>query len=202
MRSDNHPPRLSYHRDDVFRFDDTFSGVSKCEQSACCSGVTLSLTWRVGALRSISERVDIFPSVRPLRVANARRDPCISGRLSRPPLHVTPRKSCDHRNTESECRLQTPHHVSVDNFVADKALFLLTACLDDGDKQLHCALCGTRIKWEVAFIAAHRVAEECVGTGSIVQVDIPYCPKCEETPYVRGCLHVRDGQDVAAQLAA
>jgi hypothetical protein len=103
---------------------------------------------------------------------------------------------------KGECRLQTPHHVSVDNFVADKALFLMTSCLDYGDKQLHCSQCGTRIKWEAAFISAHRMAEDCIGTGTIVQVDIPYCPQCEEIPYVRGCFHVRDGQDVAAQLAA
>jgi hypothetical protein len=103
---------------------------------------------------------------------------------------------------KGEYRLQTPHHVSVDTFVADKASFLLTACLDYANKQLHCSQCGTRINWVAAFISAHRVAEECVGTGKIVQVDIPYCPQCEETPYMRGCLHVRDGQDVAAQLAA
>jgi hypothetical protein len=103
---------------------------------------------------------------------------------------------------KGECRLQTPHHVSVDNFVADKALFLMTSCLEYGDKQLHCSQCGMRIKWEAAFISAHRMAEDCVGTGTIVQVDIPYCPQCEEIPYVRGCFHVRDGQDVAAQLAA
>jgi len=98
--------------------------------------------------------------------------------------------------------MQTPHHVSVDNFVADKALFLMTACFDYGDNQAHCSQCGMRIKWEEAFISAHRMAEQCLGTGTIVQVDIPYCPQCEETPYVRGCFHVREGQDVAAQLAA
>jgi hypothetical protein len=98
--------------------------------------------------------------------------------------------------------LQTPHHVSVDTFVADKALFLMTACVDYGDTQLRCSQCGTRIKWEVVFISAHRIAQDCVGTGTIVQVDIPYCPQCEETPYVRGCVHVREGLDVAAQLAA
>jgi hypothetical protein len=103
---------------------------------------------------------------------------------------------------KGECRLQTPHHVSVDNFVADKALFLMTSCLDYGDKQLHCSRCGMRIKWEPAFVSAHRMAGDCVGTGIIVQVDIPYCPQCEEIPYVRGCVHVRDGQDVAAQLEA
>jgi hypothetical protein len=103
---------------------------------------------------------------------------------------------------KGECRLQTPHHISVDNFVADKALFLMTSCLDYGDKQLHCSQCGTCIRWEAAFISAHRMAEQCLGTGTIVQVDIPYCPQCEERPYVRGCFHVRDGQDVAAQLAA
>ena len=72
----------------------------------------------------------------------------------------------------------------MDTFLADKALFLATACLDYGDNQLHCALCWTSIKWEAAFISAHRVAEECIGTGIIVQVDIPYCPQCEETLYV------------------
>jgi hypothetical protein len=86
--------------------------------------------------------------------------------------------------------------------MADKALFLMSACLESEDKHMHCAQCGTRIKWAAAFISAHRMAERCLGTGIIVQVDIPYCPQCEETPYVRGCFHVRDGQDVAAQLAA
>lgn len=47
---------------------------------------------------------------------------------------------------------------------------------------MHCAQCGTRIKWAAAFISAHRMAERCLGTGTIVQVDIPYCPQCEETP--------------------
>jgi hypothetical protein len=98
--------------------------------------------------------------------------------------------------------VQTPHHVSVDNFVADRALFMMSACLDYGANQLHCSQCGTRIKWEAVFISAHRMAVDCVGTGTIVQVDIPYCPRCEETPYLRGCVHVCDGQDLAAQLAA
>jgi hypothetical protein len=123
-----------------------------------------------------------------------------SGRLgSRSP----PRFASERVGTvEGECTLQTPHHVSVDNFVADKALFLATACFNYGDRQLHCAQCGTHIKWEVAFISSHRIAEQCLGTGTIVQVDIPYCSQCEEPPCVRGCFHVREGQDVAAQLAA
>ena len=102
---------------------------------------------------------------------------------------------------KGEYRLQTPHHVSVDTFVADKAMFLMNACLEYGDKHIHCSQCGALIKWEAASISAHRMAEHCMGTGIIVQVDIPYCPQCEEIPYVRGCFHVRDGQNVAAQLA-
>ena len=77
-----------------------------------------------------------------------------------------------------------------------------TACLDYGNHQLFCSRCGAYIRWNIAFISAHRMTEDCVGTGIIVQVDIPYCPRCEEKPYLRGCFHVRDGQDVAAQLAA
>jgi hypothetical protein len=101
---------------------------------------------------------------------------------------------------KGEYRLQTPHHVSVDTFVADKALFLMTASVEYGDKHMHCSQCGTRIKWEAVFISAHRMAEHCIGTGTIVPVDIPYCPLCEEKPYWRGCFHVRDGQHAAAQL--
>jgi hypothetical protein len=42
------------------------------------------------------------------------------------------------------------------------------------------------------------MTEDCVGTGTIVQVDIPYCPQCEEKPYVRGCFHVFERQDGCA----
>jgi hypothetical protein len=101
---------------------------------------------------------------------------------------------------KGEYRLRTPHQVSVDTFVADKALFLMTTCVEYGDKHMHCSQCGTRIKWEPAFISAHRMAEHCIGTGIIIPVDIPYCPQCEEKPYWRGCFHVRDGQNAAAQL--
>jgi hypothetical protein len=97
--------------------------------------------------------------------------------------------------------VQTPHYVSVDSFSAEKGLFLATACLECEDKPMKCAQCGTCIKWEVAFVSTHRMAEPCIGTGKICQVDIPYCPRCEEIPYLRGCFHVLDGQDVAAQLA-
>ena len=124
------------------------------------------------------------------------------GRLKSPPPRHASQVLGPRGTLKGECRLQTPHHVSVDDFVADKALFILTACRECEDRQLHCAQCGTRIKWEAAFISAHRMAEQCVGTGTIVHVDIPYCPQCEEIPYLRGCFHVREGQDVAAQLAA
>jgi hypothetical protein len=96
--------------------------------------------------------------------------------------------------------MQTPHHVSVDHFVAEKALFLLAACLEVGDKDLTCARCGTQIKWEVASISTHCTAYQCLGIGIICQVDIPYCPECEEPPYVKGCFHVPEGHNVAAQL--
>jgi len=96
--------------------------------------------------------------------------------------------------------MHTPHHVSVEAFAADEALFLATACLEYPDKNMNCAGCGTRIKWEHAFISVHRLTENCVGTGKITPVDIPYCPQCEERPYELGCFHVRDGLNVTAQL--
>jgi len=174
--------------------------MSNCEQRHGGSGVTLLLTWPVGALRSISGRANIAPRctfwVRQCRASA---------------VHLWPTKSLPTalpawqslttvRHVKGEYRLQTPHHVSVDTFVADKALFLMIACVEYGDKHMHCSQCGTRIKWEAAFISAHRMAEHCIGTGTIIPVDIPYCPQCEEKPYWRGCLHVRDGQNEAAQL--
>jgi hypothetical protein len=66
---------------------------------------------------------------------------------------------------------------------------------------MDCAQCGTRIKWEVAFVSTYCQIEVCIGAGQITPVDIPYCPQCDEIPYERGCFHVREGQSVAAQLA-
>lgn len=70
--------------------------VSKCEQQVALFRRILPLTWRLGALCSISERADILPSVRLLKGSPMR------GVLrvfladqGRPPRHVTPRKSCD-----------------------------------------------------------------------------------------------------------
>jgi hypothetical protein len=82
-----------------------------------------------------------------------------------------------------------------------EALFLATSCFEYPDKKMNCALCGTRITWEVAFISTHCVTKLCIGTGTITPVDIPYCPQCEEIPYERGCFHVTKGQSVAAQLS-
>jgi hypothetical protein len=97
--------------------------------------------------------------------------------------------------------MQTPHHASVGTFLADEALFFATSCLAWGDN-MNCVHCGTRIKWEVARVSTHFAAEECIGTGKISQVDIPYCPQCEERPNGLGCFHVYEGQDVVAQLAS
>src|SRR6202034_353686 len=44
-----------------------FWWLCKCEQRCGCFSVTLLFTWRVGALGSISERVDMLPSVRILK---------------------------------------------------------------------------------------------------------------------------------------
>lgn len=174
--------------------------MSNCEQRHGCSGVTLLLTQPAGALRSISGRANIVLGTH-FGFANAGPRQCIYGRLSRLPTAL-PALQCltTVRHVKGGYRLQTPHHVSVDTFVADKARFLMTACVEYGDKHMHCSQCGTRIKWEPAFISAHRMAEHCIGTGAIIPVDIPYCPQCEEKPYWRGCFHVRDGQNEAARL--
>jgi hypothetical protein len=120
------------------------------------------------------------------------------GRRSIPPPHST---SCRKTEPILAFAMHTPHHISVENFAAEEALFLATACLEYPDKVMSCAQCGTQIKWEMAFISTHCQTELCIGTGAITPVDIPYCPQCEEIPYERGCFHVTNGQSVAAQLA-
>ena len=92
--------------------------------------------------------------------------------------------------------MQTPHHVSVDSFVAERALFLAISRFEYGDKPMNCAHCGTAIKWELALSPRIAVAPG-EQFGSIFRI----APECEKTPYATGCFYIRDGQDVASQLA-
>src|ERR1700722_456701 len=72
---------------------------------------------------------------------------CLVHSVARPPatpslvLQVRERPA----RLSSECLMHTPHHVSLDRFVTEKALFLTTACLAYGDETMHCLRCGTRI---------------------------------------------------------
>jgi hypothetical protein len=68
---------------------------------------------------------------------------------------------------EGECRLQTPHHVTVNGFEADKAFFLATACFDYGDGQVHRAQGRARLKWQAAFISAHLFSVDEAGAGNV-----------------------------------
>ena len=56
--------------------------VSNCERRNRRSGVTLLSSWRVGALCSIAERVNIFSRVHPLRVLQCKAWAVYSGRKS------------------------------------------------------------------------------------------------------------------------
>jgi hypothetical protein len=69
---------------------------------------------------------------------------------------------------------------------------------------MNCAHCGTAINWELAFISGHGLADLCGGTGKTVRVDrsiFRIAPDPNRHPAPTGGFYIRDGQDVASQLA-
>lgn len=60
------------------------------------------------------------------------------------------------------------------------------------DHEYHCRECGSQIEYATGDIAVHdRRFPDCAGPGRVLNVPLPYCPKCEGSPTeVRGCVHV------------
>lgn len=61
------------------------------------------------------------------------------------------------------------------------------------DDQYHCRKCDARIEYARGEIAVHdRRFPGCAGPGRVLDVPLPYCPKCEGPPTeLRGCVHIR-----------
>jgi hypothetical protein len=86
--------------------------------------------------------------------------------------------------------MKTPQRVSLKEYADERNKFLKERCVLDGDV-VRCLKCHTAIEILGAWISYHdaRLGDICAGAGTVCRVAVPFCPKCEEVPDVRGCFH-------------
>jgi hypothetical protein len=63
-------------------------------------------------------------------------------------------------------------------------------CRDQEGFQV-CRKCGGNLEIVGAHMSLHdpRFADACVGSGKVVRLAIPFCPRCEAQPAEQGCIH-------------
>jgi|HubBroStandDraft_1064217.scaffolds.fasta_scaffold142217_2 hypothetical protein len=85
--------------------------------------------------------------------------------------------------------MKTPTHTSYEEFVLKRTEWIKAHCITDGERQL-CVRCTTPIEIIGAYLSIHdKRFDHCAGPGHVVRLVVPYCPRCEEQPEARGCLH-------------
>ena len=59
------------------------------------------------------------------------------------------------------------------------------------EKKFICKTCGSAIQQATCFVSVHDVSfSGCAGNGEVLQVPLPYCPKCEGEPKnTSTCVH-------------
>jgi hypothetical protein len=79
--------------------------------------------------------------------------------------------------------MQTPQRISALQFLAQLEP-LLTG---------RCEKCGGGLKTRLTFISIHSLefGDACAGEGRVLNLMIPYCPRCEVAPEEYGCIHAR-----------
>jgi hypothetical protein len=87
--------------------------------------------------------------------------------------------------------MRTPHRITASEF-SDSLKHFLDACCVMRGSALCCAVCGTEILHIRATLSIHNsVAGDCRALDEKVWTTVvPYCPRCEEKPKQRGCLHL------------
>jgi hypothetical protein len=74
--------------------------------------------------------------------------------------------------------------------------FLIRACWKSGEGRFFHVSCQSPMDWKKVFISIHsQDLPGCDGNGQVVEMGIPYCPKCEKEPAEEGCIHL-PGQQV------
>jgi hypothetical protein len=87
--------------------------------------------------------------------------------------------------------MQTPVKVSLDQYLHARREFLAQKTVTSRvTGLLVCAECGLRIRAQAATLEVHGLdLGICEGQRDTMNTAVPYCPRCEEVPAVRGCVH-------------
>lgn len=60
------------------------------------------------------------------------------------------------------------------------------------EKEPKCKKCGAVILFVTATVSVHykKFGDQCSGGGEVIQVQLPFCPRCESIPTrTSGCIH-------------
>jgi len=91
--------------------------------------------------------------------------------------------------------METPKELKVDSLTDVDRLITkhtLAHYTETGNGPV-CKNCGALVLFVHAYISVHTTLfSNCAGSGSVKQIDMPYCPNCEITPSDRGCIHLDD----------
>lgn len=86
--------------------------------------------------------------------------------------------------------MKTPERVSADEFI--RAFVADHQGHTVKDNAIRCQLCNTILESARVYLSLHAAEfEECTGPGAVLMTFINLCPRCEDRPTERGCLHVR-----------
>jgi len=65
-------------------------------------------------------------------------------------------------------------------------------CITDGEYQ-RCKICQSFIEIIGAYMSLHDTRfPGCAGSGRVMRLVIPFCPKCETRPSEYGCIHEQE----------
>ena len=86
--------------------------------------------------------------------------------------------------------MQTPQRVTLQEFSAMRMSWIVEHCRDQDGFQV-CRKCGGNVEVVGAYMSLHDpgFADACAGSGKVVRLAIPFCPRCEAQPAEQGCIH-------------
>jgi len=87
--------------------------------------------------------------------------------------------------------MRTPVKVPLEGYLQARRDFLAQKTLAwPTTGGLQCVECGEQIRAQAATLDVHGPdLGVCEGQGGTMQTAVPYCPRCEELPATRGCVH-------------
>jgi len=88
--------------------------------------------------------------------------------------------------------MKTPEKLKADEFFMIVQSFLVSNySAGEGTHGLICKHCKSKVRMEPLAVSLHEAdLDRCVETGNAQFMRIPYCPRCENPPNSKGCIHV------------